>query len=369
MLYKRMPIEKESPEEKGYDAILYNLAESSVTGLTFGELNIQLNNLKLEYVPHRGNASLRQLLAAEAGGLHPDDVLLTNGAAGALFMINTALLTPTDHLIVVRPNYATNIEVPVTIGCAISYIDLQLEANWRIHLPAIEAAITPATKLISITTPHNPTGMVITQAELQALITLVEKNNIYLLVDETYRDTCFTTPYPVAAAMSERAISVSSLSKAFGLPGLRMGWIITRNAELMEQLLAAKEMIYISNAAIDEEVALQFYRQKEKFAAAINKKAMENFQILTAWLQQEPHLEYVLPQGGVVCFPRFKHPETIDIALFYETLLQKYSTMVGAGHWFAMPQSYMRIGFGWPGKAAFEQGLKNISEAIAASKR
>jgi aspartate/methionine/tyrosine aminotransferase len=369
MLYKRMPIEKESPEEKGYDSVLFNLAESSVTDLSFGELNLQLNELKLEYIPHRGNVQLRQMLAREAGGLHPDQVLLTNGACGALFIINTALLTPTDHLIVVRPNYATNIEVPLTIGCSISYIDLQLEEDWRVNLQAIEAAITPATKLISITTPHNPTGMVMTQSELQALVALVEKKKIYLLVDETYRDTCFTTPYPVVASMSEWVISVSSLSKAFGLPGLRIGWLITRDAGLMEQFLAAKEMIYISNAALDEEVATQFYRQKEKFATAINQKAMENFQLLRTWLQQEAALEYVLPQGGVICFPRLAHPETIDIPRFYETLAQKYKTMVGAGHWFAMPDSYMRIGFGWLGSAAFEQGLQHVSAAIAESKR
>lgn len=369
MLYKRMPIEKESPEERGYDSILFNLAESSVTDLTFGELNIQLNELKLEYIPHRGNVLLRQMLATEAGGLLPDQALLTNGACGALFIINTALLTPADHLIVVRPNYATNIEVPLTIGCSISYVDLQLSAGWRVNLQTIEAAITPATKLISITTPHNPTGMVMTQAELQALVALAERKNIYLLVDETYRDTCFTTPYPVVASMSERVISVSSLSKAFGLPGLRIGWLITRNTELMEQFLAAKEMIYISNAALDEEVATQFYRQKEKFAAVINQKAMENFQLLCAWLQQEPALEYVLPQGGVVCFPRLAEPDSIDIPRFYETLAQKYKTMVGAGHWFAMPDSYMRIGFGWLGSVAFAQGLHHVSEAIAASKR
>jgi hypothetical protein len=85
MLYKRMPIEQESPEEKGYDTILYNLAESSVTDLRFDELNIQLGDLKLEYIPHRGNVLFRQLIAADANGLHHDQVLLTNGAAGALF--------------------------------------------------------------------------------------------------------------------------------------------------------------------------------------------------------------------------------------------------------------------------------------------
>lgn len=365
MLYKRMAIEKESPEEKGYDTILYNLAESSVSELTFNELNIQLGDLKLEYIPHRGHVMLRQMVATEAGGLHQDQVLLTNGAAGALFIINTSLLTQQDHLIVMRPNYATNIEVPVTIGCSISYIDLQLEENWRVNIQAIEAAITPATRLISITTPHNPTGMVMTADELQALIAIAEKRNIYLLADETYRDTCFKTPYPVIASLSKKVISVSSLSKAYGLPGLRMGWIITQDDALMEQFLAAKEMMYISNAVLDEEVALQFYRQKEKFAPTINQKALENFNALTAWLQQEASLEYVLPQGGVVCFPRFKHPETMNIPGFYQTLLQQYKTMVGPGHWFAMPDSYMRIGFGWPGKKAFEQGLLCISKVIA----
>ncbi|HEX6428229.1 MAG TPA: aminotransferase class I/II-fold pyridoxal phosphate-dependent enzyme [Niastella sp.] len=368
MLYKRMPIEKESPEEKGYDTILHNLAESSVSELTFSELNVQLGDLKLEYIPHRGNVLLRQMIAAEAGGLHQDQVLLTNGAAGALFIINTALLNPQDHLIVVRPNYATNIEVPVTIGCSISYIDLGLADSWRMNIQAIEAAITPATRLISITTPHNPTGMVMTQHELEDLIAIAEKRNINLLVDETYRDTCFKTPYPVIASLSKKVISVSSLSKAYGLPGLRMGWAITQDDTLMEQFLAAKEMMYISNAVLDEEVALQFYRQKEKFAPVINQKAMENFRLMSAWLQQETSLEYILPQGGVVCFPRFKHPETMDIPGFYQTLLQKYKTMVGPGHWFAMPHSYMRIGFGWPGKAAFEQGLQFISQAIAENK-
>lgn len=369
MQYKRMPIEKESFEETGYDTILYNLAESSVADLKFSELNIQFGDLRLEYIPHRGNTELRKMIAAEAGGLPENNVLLTNGAASALFIINTSLLSKEDHLIVVRPNYAPNIEVPVTIGCAITYIDLQFEQNWRVPVNDIEAAITPATKLISITTPHNPTGIVMTAGELHDIIAIAEKKNIYLLVDETYRDACFKTHYPVMASLSNRVISVSSLSKAWGLPGLRMGWIITQQEKLMEQFLAAKEMIYISNAALDEEVALQFYRQKEKFAVEINQKAMENFRILSSWLQQEERLEFILPQGGVVCFPRFKDPDAIDIPAFYQTLVQKYKTMVGPGHWFNMPDRYMRIGFGWLNKEVFEQGLINVSRAMEESLR
>ena len=364
MHYKRMPIEKESPEEIGYSNIEFNLAESSVADLRFDQLNISLNDLKLEYIGHRGKEALRKLIIKDVPNLSSKNVLLTNGAAGALFIINTSLLNKEDHLIVVRPNYATNIKVPETIGCRISYIDLQFENEWQLELSSVAKTITDSTKLISITTPHNPTGMMIDENVLDQLTGLVEKHNIHLLVDETYRDTCFRTPYPITASKSKNIISVSSLSKAYGLPGLRMGWLITQDEILMEQFLAAKEMIYISNSAIDEEVAYQFYLQKEKFTKAINEKAMQNFESLKQWLQKEKRLECILPKGGVVCFPGFKNNISIDTNKFYQTLLHKYKTMVGPGHWFEMPDTYMRIGFGWTDAVTFKQGLKNISAAI-----
>jgi len=132
----------------------------------------------------------------------------------------------------------------------------------------------------------------------------------------------------------------------------------------MERFLAAKEMIYISNSALDEEVAYQFYVEKEKFTIAINKKAMQNFQLLKEWLQQETRMEAVLPQGGVVCFPRFKEELNIDTSKFYQLLMHKYQTMVGPGHWFEMADNYMRIGFGWTDDIVFKKGLENISAAI-----
>src|SRR5437764_9379946 len=127
MHYKRMPIEKESPEEMGYTNIEFNLAESSVADLCFDELQITLNDLKLEYIGHRGKEAFRELIIKEFQNLSSRNVLITNGAAAALFIINTSLLNKEDHLIVVRPNYATNIKVPEPIGCKISYIDLDFD--------------------------------------------------------------------------------------------------------------------------------------------------------------------------------------------------------------------------------------------------
>src|SRR6478609_2471385 len=368
MLYQRMPIEKESPEEIGYGSIEFNLAESSVTDLKFEELDLKLDQLKLEYIAHRGSSNLRSKII-ESTPLNDNHVLITNGAAGALFIINTSLLDAKGHLIVIRPNYSTNIEVPKTIGCEITYVDLKFDDQWRVNISAIENAIQSNTKLISVTSPHNPTGMLMTEEELNSLVALADRKNIYLLVDETYRDTCFKTPYSIVATKSRKVISVSSLSKAYGLPGLRIGWLISRDEDLMERFLAAKEMIYISNSALDEEVAYQFLMQREKFETKINERSLKNYKFLCEWLEDEKRLECVLPKGGVVCFPRFKNPNAIDLDKFYSILLQKYKTMVGTGHWFAMPDSYFRLGFGWVDLTIFKSGLENLSKAMDESSK
>lgn len=364
MQYVRIPIEIESPEEIGYDAIRYNLTESSVADLSLADIGILDGAIKLAYTDHKGKPALRKLLADQYKNIQADNVLLTCGAAAALFILNTSLLTPNDHLIVVQPNYATNIEVPKAIGCGISFINLLLENNWKLDVNAIANAITPSTKLISITSPHNPTGMVVNEEELRRLIALAEEKNIYLLVDETYRDICFDTPYPIAAGISDKVVSISSVSKAYGLPGIRIGWVITKDEELFKKLLAAKEMMYITNSVLDEEVCFSFLQRKEFWKTTINMQAVENLNILAGWLEKETRLEYVLPKGGVVCFPAIKENIHINLEDFYRLLFSKYGTMVGPGHWFNMPDRFMRIGFAWIDKETLAAGLENISKCL-----
>ncbi|MEJ0056724.1 MAG: pyridoxal phosphate-dependent aminotransferase [Bacteroidota bacterium] len=338
-----MPIEIESPEQMGYDNLRFNLTESSMEDALLGDLKFDLKSTLLCYGDHQGKVELRQLLADEAG-LVKNDVLLTPSAAAALFMVNTALLQSEDHLIVMRPNYATNIETPRAIGCEIDFVELRIQDQYRPDLNKIEKLIRPNTKLISITTPHNPTGQMLTFEELKSLSQLAEKHNIFLLVDETYRDLSFIPLPPWAASLGEKVISISSVSKAYGLPGIRMGWIMSKNKSLMELLLAAKEQIFISNSVVDEEIAFLYLKEKKKHLTEMQLKAKANFDILKRWLSQQDFLEYVLPQGGVVCFPRISRP--VDIEKFYQVLNKKYGTFVGPGHWFEMDKTYFRIGFG-----------------------
>lgn len=367
MDYRRMPIEIESPEQLGYGRIKCNLAESSVTDAVLRDLDININDLVLCYGHHVGKPELCAMVSADAG-VDASDVLLVAGAAAALFIVNTSLLSKGDHMIVAHPNYSTNIETPRALGCNIEFLELEFEKGYRIDTEKLRSLIKPSTKLISLTTPHNPTGVMMTREDLDAVTRLAEEKNIYLLIDETYRELAFASSAPVAASLSNKAISVSSVSKAHGLPGIRLGWLICKDKKLMEKFLAAKEQMYICNSVVDEEIAYKFLQKRNEYFPRTKKHVEENFELLRDWLGKQADLEYVLPQGGVVCFPRIKESSKIDIEKFYIVLNEKYGTYVGPGHWFEMDKRYMRIGFGWPKREEFEKGLENITMALEESK-
>ncbi|MGJ4854466.1 aminotransferase class I/II-fold pyridoxal phosphate-dependent enzyme [Labrys sp. La1] len=364
MKYARMVIEKEAPEEYGYDRIRYNLSESSVRDRKLSDFGLDIPDLTLFYGEHRGEERLRRLIASQDEGLSPDDVLVTAGAAGALFIIATTLLSPSDHLVVVRPNYATNIETPRAIGCAITCVDLDFETGFALDLVKVAEAMRPETRYVSVTCPHNPTGTMLSRADLDGLVALVEQAGCKLLVDETYRDLSHGGVLPVAASLSPSAISVSSLSKAYGVPGIRVGWIITRDAELQERFLAAKEQIGICGSVVDEWIAGSVLERRGPFLREQAGLIADRLAIMREWIAGDPKLEWVEPKGGVVCFPRFRHPPGFDFDAFYKDLLESFGTYVGPGHWFEMPRNHLRIGFAYPLEEELKQGLAQISAAI-----
>jgi aspartate/methionine/tyrosine aminotransferase len=364
MDYMRMPIEVESPEEYGYERIRYNLSESSIADQTLSSLNLHIPDLTLLYGEHRGGKTLRALIAAQGQGLEADDVLITTGAAGALFIIATALLGARDHLVVVSPNYATNLETPKAIGCDVTHIDLRFEDAFAIDFDKLAAAITPRTKIISVTCPHNPTGVMYTDGELRRLVDIARANGCYLLVDETYRDLAYDRVLPLAASLAPHVISVSSLSKAYGAPGIRLGWIVTKDTGLQETFLAAKEQISICGSVIDEWVGEQMLANRIAILEPTLKEMRRRLARVSEWIAGEPLLEWVAPSGGVVCFPRMRAQPPGGTEGFYQRLLEEQGTYVGPGHWFGMPDTYFRLGYGWPTAAALEAGLEGISKAL-----
>jgi aspartate/methionine/tyrosine aminotransferase len=359
-----MSIEVESPEEYGYGNIRYNLSESSIRDRSVAELGLAIPDLTLLYAEHRGSPRLRELIVERQPGLSSADVLVTGGAATALFIVSTSLLGPSDHLVVVRPNYATNLETPRAIGCSISFLDLKFETGFQLDFDVLAAAITPQTRLVSVTCPHNPSGVMFTAEQLYRLVALTEANGCYLLVDETYRDLSYTRPLPLAATLGRHVIGVSSLSKAYGVPGIRIGWLITRDPKLQELFLAAKEQISICGSVIDEWIAEQVLAGRSRFLEPTLTEMRGRRQLVSEWLEQEPLLEWVPPQGGVVCFPRIKAEPPGGTAVFYQRLLESHGTYVGPGHWFEMSDRFFRLGYGWPTRQELEAGLDGISKAL-----
>ena len=156
-------------------------------------------------------------------------MIVTGGAASALFLVASSLLEPGDHMIVARPNYGTNIATPEAIGADISYLDQKFEEGFRVDIEKLESLIRPDTKYISLTNPHNPTGTMMGLRELKRVIAIAEKHGVRLLVDETYRDMFKDERLPVAASLSKKVISISSLSKTYGIPGIRIGWAVCQD--------------------------------------------------------------------------------------------------------------------------------------------
>lgn len=373
MRYRRVPIEVESPEQLGYDTIANNLSESSVADRRLRDLGLDvdlgdlLQDLLLCYGDHLGDPLLREAVAATGAGLDPDDVVVTAGAAAALFLTVTSVLGPGDHAVVVRTNYATNLETPRAIGADLEIVDLHFDDGWRLDVDELAGRVRDAgTRLINVAQPHNPTGTMFDLATLEALVELAERSGAVLLVDETYRDLAHAEPLPVAATLSDRVVSVSSMSKAYGLPGLRIGWAICRDAELRERLLAAKEQVLICGAALDERIAALVMAQRTKLLPPILEDARSRLGIVRNWMAAQSTFEWVEPTGGVVGLVRVRPGRSLDTTRFYDVLLDAHGTYVGPGHWFELDDRHFRIGYAWPSGAQLRAGLAALSAAAKA---
>jgi aspartate/methionine/tyrosine aminotransferase len=243
-------------------------------------------------------------------------------------------------------------------------VDLAFEDGFRIDVDRVAAALTSATRLISVTCPHNPTGVMLSEAELRGLVELAARHGCRLLVDETYRDLSYDGRLPPAASLGEHVIGVSSLSKAYGVPGIRIGWLVTRDPALQEVFLAASEQISICGSVMDEWVAEQILERRDTILQPRLAEMRRRLALVGDWMAGEDRLEWVRPSGGVVCFPRMRAEPPGGTDAFYRRLLEDHGAYVGPGHWFEQPDSHFRIGYGWPTQDELTAGLAAISAAL-----
>jgi aspartate/methionine/tyrosine aminotransferase len=366
MRYRRTPIEIESPEQLGYSTIENNLAESSFSDMCLADYGVEadLGRVLLPYGDHLGAERLRALVAEDS--LSPEHVLVTAGAASALFIVSTVLLEPNAHALICSPNYATNLETPRAIGADVETVELRFEDGWRLDVERLASRIRPETRLVSVTYPHNPTGSMITRDELDRLVALVEAHpTARLLLDETYRELAYADPLPLATSLSIRVLGVSSMSKTYGLPGLRVGWLTCRDDRLMETLLAAKEQIFICGALLEEELSARVLERRSEVLSLVRAKTRRHLTLVRDWIGGQQVFEWVEPEAGVVCFPRIRPELDVDVDAFYRALLEEHGTYVGPGHWFDQDRRFFRLGFAWPSEEELSRGLEGLGLAAA----
>lgn len=227
-----------------------------------------------------------------------------------------------------------------------------------------EILVTSDTKLVSLTHPNNPTGSMITEKELHAIVDLVESRSTFLLFDETYRHMAYgESLLPPAASLSPKVISITGMSKCYGLPGIRLGWLATQNQFILDSALAIREQLTISNNSLSEEIALSVLKRREEFLRGARRRIVKNRELVADWMFKQRDIEWIYPESGVVCFPRLKGHVKIDPEKLYRLLAEKYRTFVVPGRCFEMDERHFRIGFG-ADAGELEIGLSNLKKAL-----
>lgn len=344
--------------------IEYDIGESAVKTLALEDIGIDLNNVLLRYGYHKGRPDLREVIAEQYPGLSPENVIVTTGASEANFVVVSALVKPGDQVVVEHPNYPSLYEVPRSLGCHVSLFTLKFENRFRPDLEELKRMITSETKMISLTHPNNPTGSMISEADLMAVVELVESFDIILLFDETYRHMAYgENLLPPAASLSDKVVSISSMSKCYGLPGIRTGWLATKNTAILDEVLAIREQVSISNNALSEEITQTVLQNKESYLQGARDRIERNRDIVANWMNRQTHFEWIPPEVGVVCLPRIKPHVNIDPEELFRLLAEKYRTFVVPGRCFEMDSRHFRIGFGADAEE-IKTGLARVNEAM-----
>ncbi|MBM4222522.1 MAG: aminotransferase class I/II-fold pyridoxal phosphate-dependent enzyme [Gammaproteobacteria bacterium] len=320
---------------------------STIIEMATAEEHKMWDNLSLQYTEPYGHPLLRQKISELYPGLSYENILCFAGAEEGIFCALSCLIQKNDHVITLTPCYQSLLEIPKSKSADVTEIELQEENNWQIDLDLIRKAIKPNTKCIVINFPHNPTGQIIEENQLKSLIELCEHHDIWLFSDEVYRllgpsKNEGTTP---AACLWSKGLSLGVMSKSFGMPGLRIGWIACQNKTMLHQMKLMKDYLSICNSAPSEILSLIALTHREEILKRNNKIVSDNLKILDQFFLEYHHLfEWVRPKGGCVGFVKYKSPESVDS--FCDRLLKKKNVLLLPASVYDYHGNHFRIGFG-----------------------
>ncbi len=306
------------------------------------------DGLTLGYTESTGHPLLRREIASLYETVEADDVLVFAGAEEAIFCLANVLLGPTDHAIVTWPGYQSLYEVARATGADVTLHELREEAGWAIDLDLVRRQVTPATRLIVVNAPHNPTGMLPDRATHDGLVAIAADAGAHLLVDEVYRFLEFDERdrLPAGADASPQGISLGVMSKSFAMAGLRIGWLASHDRALLERCAAFKDYTTICSSAPSEVLALIGLRGRDTVLARSRAIVTANLERLDAFFDEWPdRFSWVRPRAGSVGFPRLTVPG-ITIDDWATDLVEAEGVLLLPGSQFGFGGNHFRLGFG-----------------------
>lgn len=344
----------------------YLISSSDAEAMTVNELlafepgsREKLLETYLSYSDSLGTPALREAIAATYATVSPGQVLTHTGAQEPIFNFLNCALSAGDHVISLSPGYQSVFSIPRALGCELDLWHARPGNEWAPDLGELRRLLRPNTRAVLVNFPHNPTGFVPTPGWMQELIAILRAQGVLLLSDEVYRGLEYAPAerLPPAADLYENAISVGVLSKAYGLPGLRIGWIATKNREVYDAMAAFKDYTTICNSVVTERLAAIAIRNGEKLFSRNRAIVQENLALVESFFNDYPgEFGWHRPRGGTMLFAWAAKGR--DMEAFSQRLLAERQTMLISGRYFDQPESFFRLGLG---RLGFSEGFAQFT--------
>ena len=365
------PFDMERMMSKWENIIEYNLSESGVHPLAIRDLVDdpavidELLDTPLHYPQTNGIPELREHIASLYPGATPDNVLVTVGCIEANFITLQTLVAPGEEIVVMLPNYMQIWGAAQNLGIRVKTFHLREELGWAPDLDELNDVVSQKTKLIAVCNPNNPTGHILTEAEMGAIAATAENVGAWLLADEVYSgaERLTDTQTPSFWGLYDKVLAMNSLSKAYGLPGLRIGWVVAPT-DIVDEIWARHEYVNISAPMLSNQLAAIALspRVRPRLLQRTREYLRRGFPILDAWLEShEGTFSLVPPEAAAIAYVRYDLD--VNSTELVERLLREKSVFIVPGDHFGMDR-YLRISYGLP-EDYLTAGLDRIHELIA----
>ncbi|MBM7314965.1 aminotransferase [Streptococcus suis] len=335
---------------------------ATLAGDSYEQISQDLCRPLLNYGWIEGSPDFKEAVSQLYETVCPEQILQTNGATGANFLVLYSLLEPGDHVISMYPTYQQLVDIPQSLGAHVQLWPIREEKGWLPDLADLRQMVTEKTKMICINNANNPTGAFMDRAYLEELVSIAEEVGAYILADEVYQ-TFEEQAFPAIVDLYEKGISTNSLSKTYSLPGIRVGWIAA-NRELSDYFRKYRDYTMISAGVIDDALATYALQQREHILERNRQLVRRNLAILEKWVAEQDQVDLVLPRQVSTSFIRLRIDRPTEE--FCLALLEEEGVLLVPGERFDMP-GYARLGYCCQTEVLVE-GLERLARFLGSNK-